>query len=104
MILKENRHEDGNRNQNGRLYKERGSDANIYNKANRLSNNLASNVLTLGLILLLLMITVINDFRLPERLLLIMAVNTNTNTKTITTLIKNKHVFVEKTLRSLEVT
>uniref|UniRef100_A0A1A9UUS6 Uncharacterized protein n=1 Tax=Glossina austeni TaxID=7395 RepID=A0A1A9UUS6_GLOAU len=30
IVLKENRHEDSARNQNGRLYKERGSDAGIY--------------------------------------------------------------------------
>lgn len=80
MILKENRHEDGARNQNGRLYKERGSDANIYNKANRLSSSLVDSEIMLSmLIVVLLMITVINDSRLPETLLLIMAVNTNTN-------------------------
>lgn len=85
MILKENRHEDGARNQNGRLYKERGSDANIYNKANRLSSSLVDSEIMLSmLIVVLLMITVINDSRLPETLLLIMAVNTNTNTNSNT--------------------
>ncbi|KAM7347515.1 dpr-interacting protein beta isoform 1-T3 [Cochliomyia hominivorax] len=34
IVLKENRHEDSARNQNGRLYKERGSDANLYNNSN----------------------------------------------------------------------
>ncbi|XP_023159089.1 lachesin [Ceratitis capitata] len=37
IALKDNRHEDGSRNQNGRLYKERGSDAELQNGCETLS-------------------------------------------------------------------
>uniref|UniRef100_A0A1I8P3Y2 Ig-like domain-containing protein n=1 Tax=Stomoxys calcitrans TaxID=35570 RepID=A0A1I8P3Y2_STOCA len=66
IVLKENRHEDGARNQNGRLYKERGTDANLYNHNNGGTSivrrpSMPLIVVLISLILLLASTRTLND-------------------------------------------
>ncbi|XP_061396316.1 uncharacterized protein LOC133331941, partial [Musca vetustissima] len=56
IVLKENRHEDGARNQNGRLYKERGSDLTLYNHHNSALPQMRSPSMPLIIVLITLIL------------------------------------------------
>ncbi|XP_058977736.1 cell adhesion molecule DSCAML1 [Musca domestica] len=56
IVLKENRHEDGARNQNGRLYKERGSDLTQYNHHNSALPQMRSPSMPLIIVLITLIL------------------------------------------------
>ncbi|KAI8124212.1 Protein CEPU-1 [Lucilia cuprina] len=63
IVLKENRHEDSARNQNGRLYKERGSDANLYNNSNTGNRTIKPPTITILITLLLMSILLLASTR-----------------------------------------
>ncbi|XP_046803262.1 neurotrimin isoform X2 [Lucilia cuprina] len=63
IVLKENRHEDSARNQNGRLYKERGSDANLYNNSNTGNRTIKPPSITILITLILMSILLLASTR-----------------------------------------
>lgn len=63
IVLKENRHEDSARNQNGRLYKERGSDANLYNNNSTGNRTIKPPSITILITLLLMSILLLASTR-----------------------------------------